>query len=103
MSGGGTQEKSPTCVLGCGPLEDTFMPRSLPSPLFLLLALPLLPIGAARADNKPAPAPAAAGAKPAAEAPKCKTWGAKPMCCDPAIAAHLPKEAVFSACGESEA
>ena len=25
------------------------------------------------------------------------------MCCDPAIAAHLTKEAVFSACGESEA
>ena len=60
-----------------------------------------LPIGAARAD-KPAAAPAAGG-KPAAEAPKCKTWGSKPMCCDPAITAHLTKEAVFSACGESEA
>jgi hypothetical protein len=59
-----------------------------------------LPVGMARAD-KPA-APAAAGGKPA-EAPKCKTWGSKPQCCDPAIAAHLTKEAVFSACGESDA
>jgi hypothetical protein len=56
-----------------------------------------LPIGTARAD-KPAPA----AAKPA-EAPKCKTWGSKPQCCDPAIAAHLPKAAIFSACGESDA
>ena len=62
-----------------------------------------LPVGSARAQ-KPAAAPApAAGGKPAAEAPKCKAWGTKPMCCDPAIAAHLTKEAVFAACGESEA
>lgn len=59
-----------------------------------------LPIGAARADKAAAPA---AGKPAAAEAPKCKTWGAKPQCCDPAIAAHLPKSAVFQACGESEA
>jgi hypothetical protein len=58
-----------------------------------------LPFGAARADNKPA----AAGKPAAAEAPKCKTWGSKPQCCDPAIAAHLTKEAIFAACGESEA
>jgi hypothetical protein len=32
----------------------------------------------------------------------CKTYGPG-KCCDPAAAAHLPKEAVFSACGESEA
>jgi len=62
------------------------------------VAAAYLPAGSARAQK-----PAAAGAKPAAEAPKCKTWGSKPMCCDPAIAAHLSKEAVFSACGESEA
>jgi hypothetical protein len=60
----------------------------------------LLPLGSARAD-KPTPAAAAAG-KPA-EAPKCKTWGGKPQCCDPAVAAHLPKEAIYSACGESDA
>ena len=48
----------------------------------------------ARADNKPAAAPAAA-------APTCKLHGKK--CCDPAIMAHLPKDAVFKACGESDA
>jgi hypothetical protein len=47
----------------------------------------------ARAD-KPAPAPAAAV--------KCKAHNGKP-CCDPAVAAHLPLSAVFSACGESDA
>lgn len=61
----------------------------------------LLPLGSARAD-KPAPAAGAAGAK-AAEAPKCKTWGSKPQCCDPAVTAHLTKEAIYSACGESDA
>ena len=43
----------------------------------------------ARADSKPA------------AAPTCKLHGKK--CCDPAIAAHLPKEAVYKACGESDA
>jgi hypothetical protein len=47
----------------------------------------------ARAD-KPAPAPTAAA--------KCKAHNGK-ACCDPAIAAHLPLSAVFSACGESDA
>ena len=47
----------------------------------------------AASDKAPAPAPA----------PTCKTWGAKPQCCDPKVAAHLPKDAVFKACGESEA
>jgi hypothetical protein len=65
------------------------------------VAAAYLPHGSARAD-KPAPAAAAAG-KPAAEAPKCKTWGGKPQCCDPAVAAHLTKEAIYSACGESDA
>jgi hypothetical protein len=46
----------------------------------------------ARADDKSA-APAAA--------PTCKLHGKK--CCDPAVAAHLPKEAVYRACGESDA
>jgi hypothetical protein len=43
--------------------------------------------------------------KPATPAPpptNCKTYGAG-RCCDTAVAAHLAKEAVFSACGESEA
>jgi hypothetical protein len=48
----------------------------------------------ARADSKP-PAP------PAADKPTCKLHGKK--CCDPAVAAHLPKEAVYKACGESDA
>jgi hypothetical protein len=47
----------------------------------------------ARAQNKPAAAPAAK--------PTCKLHGKN--CCDPAIAAHLPVSAVFSACGQSEA
>src|SRR5499426_1317870 len=60
---------------------------------------------AAYAQNKPA-APAAgaaagAGGAPAAPAkPTCKLHGK--ACCDPAIEAHLPKEAVYKACGESE-
>ncbi|MDX2021044.1 MAG: hypothetical protein SF187_12455 [Deltaproteobacteria bacterium] len=40
-----------------------------------------------------------ANAEPAA--PACKAYNGK--CCDPAIAAHLPKEAVFSSCGKSDA
>jgi hypothetical protein len=47
----------------------------------------------ARADGKPAAAPAAA--------PTCKLHGKK--CCDPAIMAHLPKDAVYKACDESDA
>lgn len=50
----------------------------------------------ARARQTPAPA------KPPAPPINCKTHGAG-KCCDPAVAAHLPKEAIFSACGESEA
>ncbi len=41
-------------------------------------------------------------AKPATAPVTCKAAGAA-KCCDPAIAAHLAKEAVFSACGESDA
>jgi hypothetical protein len=37
-----------------------------------------------------------------ASAPACKSFGAA-KCCDPAVTRHLPKEAVFAACGESEA
>ena len=54
-----------------------------------------VPLRSARAQN-PSPPPAAA--------PTCaKTWGPKGQCCDPAIAAHLPREAVYRSCGESDA
>jgi hypothetical protein len=33
----------------------------------------------------------------------CKSFGSAGKCCDPAVARHLPKEAVFTACGESDA
>jgi hypothetical protein len=49
------------------------------------------------------PAPAAgAPAAPAAPAGNCKTFGAG-KCCAPEVTMHLSKEAVFSACGQSEA
>lgn len=55
--------------------------------------------------DKPAAAATTGGAGGAggAGAPtNCKAFnGGK--CCDPAVAAHLPKEAVFKACGESDA
>jgi hypothetical protein len=53
----------------------------------------LLAVRYAAAQTAPAP-PAAA--------PSCKTFGAG-HCCAPTVTAHLPKEAVFGACGESEA
>jgi hypothetical protein len=59
------------------------------------LALALLLFGTAATADAPA-------AAPPAENTNCKTYGAG-KCCDPAIAAHLVKEAVYSACGESEA
>jgi hypothetical protein len=49
------------------------------------------------AQTPPPSVPAATGA-----APSCKTFGAG-RCCAPAVTAHLSKEAVFGACGESEA
>lgn len=49
-----------------------------------------------------AQAPAPKPTTPAAGAASCKQWNSK-KCCDPAVTAHLPKEAVFAACGESEA
>jgi hypothetical protein len=48
-----------------------------------------------------APSARAQQAAPAGAA-KCKLWkGAS--CCDPNVAAHLSRDAIFSACGESEA
>jgi len=68
----------------------------------LALALAVMGLTVAYAQNKPAaPAAAGAGGAPAAPAkPTCKLHGK--ACCDPAIEAHLPKEAVYKACGESE-
>jgi hypothetical protein len=55
--------------------------------------------GQARRAHADKPAPAAA----AVAAPtNCKPFGGG-KCCDPAVAAHLTKEAVFKACGESDA
>ena len=55
--------------------------------------------------DKPAAAATAGGAGGAAGAgapTNCKAFnGGK--CCDPAVTAHLPKDAVFKACGESDA
>ena len=70
----------------------------------LTLSVAMVGLTAAYAQNKPAtpPAPGGAGGAPAAAAkPTCKLHGK--ACCDPAIEAHLPKEAVFKACGESDA
>jgi hypothetical protein len=54
-------------------------------------AAAVVPGRVARAD-KPAAAPA----------PTCKSHNGKP-CCDPAVTAHLPLPAVFSACGKTDA
>jgi hypothetical protein len=45
--------------------------------------------------------PAARAEGTPAAKPTCKLHGK--ACCDPAVTAHLSKDAVFSACGESEA
>jgi hypothetical protein len=59
-------------------------------------------LAAAVSSHASAQPPAPAAAPPAAAAPACKAYsGGK--CCDPAVTQHLSKEAVMSACGESEA
>jgi hypothetical protein len=45
---------------------------------------------------------AAPPAPPAAPAGNCKTFGAG-KCCSPDVTLHLSKDAIFSACGESDA
>ena len=57
-------------------------------------------VGSAVAQTPP-PASGAA-AKPAPPPTNCKVYGPG-KCCDPAAAAHLTKEAVFSSCGKTEA
>jgi hypothetical protein len=69
------------------------------------LALPFgLDQGLSRAAA-PAPgakAPGTPATPPPAPAGNCKTFGAG-KCCHPDVTLHLTKEAVFAACGESEA
>jgi hypothetical protein len=79
-------------VLFCycaGPMRS-FVAAILVSAFVVLFAVLARFDGPARAQQAPA------------GAPKCKLWRGS-NCCDPAISAHLPKEAVFSACGESPA
>jgi hypothetical protein len=64
------------------------------------LVFPIL-LAASAMGAEPAKAPAAPPA-PAAGPDKCKTFGAG-KCCSPDVTMHLTKEAVYSACGESEA
>jgi hypothetical protein len=69
------------------------------------LALPLLLRQSATHAAPPAPAAntvGGPGAPPAAPAGNCKTFGAG-KCCKPDVTMHLPKEAVYAACGESDA
>jgi hypothetical protein len=58
-------------------------------------------LGRALAQTPPPPASGAA-AKPAPPPTNCKVFGPG-KCCDPAAAAHLTKEAIYSSCGESDA
>jgi hypothetical protein len=66
------------------------MTRRYAVSLFALVSVGFL-IGRAIAQAPPPPAPA-----------NCKVFGAG-KCCDPPVVAHLSKEAVFTACGESTA
>jgi hypothetical protein len=63
-----------------------------------LIGLPLLVL----APTAVRVAVAAEPAPPAASAPACKTAGGG-KCCDPAVTQHVPKEAVFAACGNAAA
>jgi hypothetical protein len=77
--------------------------RSLAAGLLVLGGL--FALGAAVIGRPARAEPAPAAAAPAAPAPlptNCKLAGGG-KCCDPAVMMHLPKEAVFSACGESPA
>ena len=62
----------------------------------LVIALLAVPSQSEAAPPAPAPAPAAAPAG------NCKAYGGG-KCCSPDVTLHLNKEAVYAACGESEA
>jgi hypothetical protein len=64
--------------------------------LFAALGVSVLVFQRSTQAAPPAPAPAAAPSS------NCKTFGAG-KCCIPDVTMHLTKEAVYSACGESEA
>jgi hypothetical protein len=80
------------------PTTVTRKTRILPSVALALAVGGPLAVGlVARAE--PAPPP---GAPATAVPTNCKVAGSG-KCCDPAVAMHLPKEAIFSACSESPA
>jgi len=67
-----------------------------------------LPGEAVRAQGKPAapaagPAAGTGGAAAAAAAAQTCTKKYGKNCCDPAVMEHMPKDAIFKACGESDA
>jgi hypothetical protein len=66
----------------------------------IALSLPLLLDPGATRAAPPAPAAAPPTAAPAGN---CKVFGEKGKCCNPDVTLHLSKEAVFAACGETEA
>ena len=77
--------------------------RLLPTTLFLSASL-AFGAGYARQAlaDKPAAGGGAGGAAGSAAPTNCKAFGGA-KCCDPAVTAHLPKDAIFKACGESDA
>jgi hypothetical protein len=66
-----------------------------------LARIPLLGLAALTITALPLSLDAAPSA-PAAPQHTCKTYGAG-KCCSPEVTNHLAKEAIFAACGESEA
>jgi hypothetical protein len=68
----------------------------LASFLFAAIGVSVLAFQPSTQAAPPAPAPAAAPSS------NCKTFGAG-KCCIPDVTMHLAKEAIYSACGESEA
>jgi hypothetical protein len=78
-------------------LTPTLILRSAAGAAFALALVPSQPQAA-----PPAPAPAPAAAPAPAPAGNCKAYGGG-KCCSPDVTLHLNKEAVYAACGESEA
>jgi hypothetical protein len=74
-------------------ITRTLVLRWAASLAVLMLAIPSRPEAAPTAPS-PAPAPAPAG--------NCKAYGGG-KCCSPDVTLHLAKEAVYEACGKSEA
>jgi len=69
----------------------------------LAITLPFaLEQGATHAAPPAAKSAESAPAAPATPKDSCKTFGAG-KCCSPDVTMHLPKDAIFAACGQSEA